>query len=558
MKLRRILSCMMALLLVCSLPLAAFADTYDLANGNVSIEAKADGQYVTQGETSKNDNTPVITQSNNETSTTNTVTITAAENTTANVTLQDVNIVIGGGIDGNGKAAVTIEAADKASANVTLSGVDIDVSETGYLPELSGYAAVQIIGDGDVTLELDGVNTALGGFCRAGVEKDDANGSGTLTITDSSGTGGSLTATGGAEASGIGGGRPEGGYGFDTDLSGNASNITISGSAEVNATGGASGAGIGGGSMGSGSGITITGSAKVTASAGDGGMGGSSGIGGGREGSGSGITIEGSAEVSATGSRGGAGIGGGINGTGSVIAISQNATVKVQGGEGIETDGTGTGAAIGGGAMGIDGEYISGAEVPPGTDKLTSNGTIEYYAPGADMETDVPYKTVVGTYGSSEPTEPVQPAEPEEDASQPAPAFRLKGQDGKGLTGRTERKGGVLTITVDADCASLTGYLSDLQTLRGQGIDTIVFVTNGATSTFALADLMATMTAGDSYTLTHDGESVTFTLGNGTDISSILNNASGAVINRPFGVRWGGRLIIAPTGFVRLRRRGGY
>ena len=88
------------------------------------------------------------------------------------------------------------------------------------------------------------------------------------------------------------------------------------------------------------------------------------------------------------------------------------------------------------------------------------------------------------------------------------------------LACETVRKDGVLTITVDADCASLTGSFSGMKTLKAQGIDTIVFATKGATSTFAIADLLAQ--GGDGYTLTHDGETVTFTLSNGTDISKIL------------------------------------
>ena len=80
----------------------------------------------------------------------------------------------------------------------------------------------------------------------------------------------------------------------------------------------------------------------------------------------------------------------------------------------------------------------------------------------------------------------------------------------------------MLTITVDADFATLTGSTSGLKTLRAQGVDTIVFETNGATSTFAIADLLAGMTAGDSYSLTHDGDKVTFTLSSGEDIGKIL------------------------------------
>ena len=81
---------------------------------------------------------------------------------------------------------------------------------------------------------------------------------------------------------------------------------------------------------------------------------------------------------------------------------------------------------------------------------------------------------------------------------------------------------GVLTIEVDADCASLTGSFSGMKALKARGVDTIVFVTKGATSTFAVEDLLAQGASGDTYSLTHDGEQVTFTLGNGTDIAKIL------------------------------------
>ena len=81
----------------------------------------------------------------------------------------------------------------------------------------------------------------------------------------------------------------------------------------------------------------------------------------------------------------------------------------------------------------------------------------------------------------------------------------------------------MLTITVEADFSSLTGKLGGIQTLKAQGIDTIVFVTKGASSTFALADLLSQGSTGDSYTLPHDGAAVTFTLGAAkTDISGVL------------------------------------
>ena len=102
----------------------------------------------------------------------------------------------------------------------------------------------------------------------------------------------------------------------------------------------------------------------------------------------------------------------------------------------------------------------------------------------------------------------------------PAPLYRVVDQDGKTLDYKAERKDGVLTITAEADFAALTGTLGGIRTLKAQGIDTIVFVTNGATSTFALSDLLAQ--GGDGYTLTHDGAAVTFTMTDGADVSKIL------------------------------------
>ena len=428
---------MIALLLVCSLPVTALAAEYDLAEGSVTVIATESGQTVTHGSNAAvPDDAPVIIQSNSETPTTNTITVKAEENAAANVIIQGVNIVkddpCGTIVPSN--AAVTVDVADGAEANITLSGVNIDMKKTGggsftdpatgeSVPYY-GEAAVQITGNGDVTIELDGENTLQSGWNRAGVEK---NNGGSLTITDENETHGSLKASGGVFGSGIGGGF---------------------------------------------------------------------------ESSGSNITVSGSAEVTAKGGWGGSGIGGGYKSSGINITVSGDAQVKAQGGTG-----NGAGAAIGEGGK----NWQYGAEVPPNTDALTTNGKIEYYAPGANMSTDDPYKTVTGTYVPPQPEEPAQPARP---------LYRVIDPDGKTLDYKAERKGGVLTITAEADFAALTGTLGGIRTLKAQGIDTIVFVTNGATSTFALSDLLAQ--DGDGYTLTHDGAAVTFTMADGADVSKIL------------------------------------
>ena len=129
MKTKRFVSTLLALLLVCGLPVSAFADTWYVDDGNITVNATDSGQTVTQGtNVDVPDSAPVITQSNSSTPTTNTVTITATENATANVTIQDVNIVISDPVDApedhSGQAAVTIDVADNASANVNLDGED--------------------------------------------------------------------------------------------------------------------------------------------------------------------------------------------------------------------------------------------------------------------------------------------------------------------------------------------------------------------------------------------------------------------------------------------------
>ena len=220
--------------------------------------------------------------------------------------------------------------ADKV-LNLTLKDVKIDVSDTGgdnfeFEDAQRGKAALSVQGKGNVEIELDGNNELKSGASRAGLEKTST---GTLTLKDDNKEAGSLTATGGASAAGIGGG-----------FQGNGENITITGGT-VDATGGYGSAGIGGGKEGKGENITITGG-TVNATSNDG-----AGIGGGLLGSGENIAITGGT-VNATGTDG-AGIGGGNGGVGKNITIT-GGTVTAAGGFG--------NAGIGGG-NGSDGENIT-------------------------------------------------------------------------------------------------------------------------------------------------------------------------------------------------------
>ena len=235
------------------------------------------------------------------------------------------------------------------------------------------------------------------------------------------------------------------------------------------------------------------------------------GIGGGYEGSGKGITIEGG-EVTARGDLGGAGIGGGIGGTGSDVTISGDAQVKVQGGAADED--WHKGAAIGNGGT----RTTEGNEVSPNTSHLKVGGFIQIYEPGKNINTDTPDRTIEGQKGDhSWNAGEVTTAEtvPESKAA----AYWVSDPEGQSIPYQAQQKDGVLTVTVQADTASLRGTTGSLGQLEAQGIAEIRFVTNGAQSAFTLSDLLTSGTG--SFTLTHDGDKVTFTLEN-TDISGIL------------------------------------
>ena len=356
MKGKKIVSTLLALLLLASLPVSALAAEWDISKGDITVNAGSGGQTVTQGsQVNVSDNAPVIKGS-------------SKENT------------------------VTINAEKDQTASVTLSGASIDVRD-------KRKAAVSTTGEGNVSIELNGESTLRSGYEHAGLEK---NNGGSLTIADED-KNGKLTAWGGQQGAGIGGGSGKDGSnifitggrvnaigglaaaGIGGGLSGSGSNITISGG-KVGATNGLNGAGIGGGQHGSGSNITISGG-EVNASGGKSGA----GIGGGLGGNGSDIIISGG-EVSASGGKNGAGIGGGVDGKGEGITVSGNAQLKVRGGS-VHGD-YGTGAGIGGG-----GSYgTDGAEVEPDICALKPGGKIEYYEPGSGM-TGTPSKTITNPTG---------------------------------------------------------------------------------------------------------------------------------------------------------------
>ena len=341
----------------------AFAGTWYIEDGDITISAGESGNNVTQN-----------------------------ENTTEN----DPDTIITNREEGASSHTVTIDAKDKDDkVEVTLKDVNIDASSRSE-------AAVSVTGKGDTTIELDGDNELKSGAGHAGFEHNKTDTSGELTIQDKDNNG-SLEAAGGFKGAGIGsagsndaqvkitGGNitatsDDWGAGIGSGSYGTGT-VEITGG-EINATGGYLGAGIGGGGNGSDGNVTISGNAKIENATGGYGA---AGIGGGafsspdKIGNGN-VVIKDNAKIdNVQGGAYGAGIGGGIYGL-SNVTIEGNTKVNATGGAG--------GAAIGGGAGAENNSDNNGNQI---TIKSNENGSPTINAVGGG--TDEGEKIVIGGAG---------------------------------------------------------------------------------------------------------------------------------------------------------------
>ena len=411
---------------------------------------------------------------------------------------------------GNGfcKNIITVINNAATALKLTLKDVKIDVSDTGTEDYFkAGKAALSVQGSGDVEIELDGKNELKSGFSKAGLEKTSA---GTLTLKDDNQKAGSLTATGGNWAAGIGGGwkgsgknititggtvnaagGDNGGAGIGGGDYGSGEDITITGGT-VNAAGGLDGAGIGGGWKGSGKNITITGG-TVNAAGGNGG----SGIGGGDYGSGEDITIKGGT-VNAAGGYGGAGIGGGYEGSGSNVTVSGAAQVTAITGK---PDWVGAGATIGSGGNETGGQPVDGDELQADIDGLTT-GYIHHIIYEQDGTT-IKKEWREPERPQPNPEDPNAPAEESNEVDLGTPGLHVETLEGDLLPFDARQQGGTLRVTSDTLSARLHGTRQALEALREQGVEQIQFVTTLKTTTLSVEDLLAE--GGSWFALEHDG-----------------------------------------------------
>ena len=375
MKLKRFLSSVLALVLIVSLPVSAFAAEWYLEDGDITVSATENGQTVKQGnKDAVEDNDVIITQRDSSTATGSTITVSTTGDAEAEITIKDINI----------------DSGSKSAINVGDSNLHLTVEGDNTLTADGDSAALRV-SSGDLTIDGDGSLTARHEG-RDGIEQDSAK-IGSSSGEDMTGnihiTGDVTVSTGGTNSvlieddpnkdyryrasggAGIGAGGAllgkddNGVYAKGGNMSGT---ITIDGNAKIDASSGSEeGAGIGtgggvlwydgynniytGGEM-SGT-ISIGGSAEVTASSEKFGAGIGTGYDGNMTGS---ISIGGKAKVSADGGAYGAGIGTGYSYSNGKLTgtITIDGDAKVSAVSGIHGAGIGTGS---------DGEFTEDAIV---------------------------------------------------------------------------------------------------------------------------------------------------------------------------------------------------
>lgn len=362
---KRIVSAALALLLTAGIPMAALAEEYDLANGNIIVSANDSGQYVSQegGVTSEKQTTEtVIKQADNTAATGNTITVETSGGAKAELTIEDLNVSSGDtsaiDVKGSSEAEITLKGDNKLETNnasvihvseghVTITGdgtlyadnsIHSDHAKIGSNDSEDMSGSIHITGNAQVTTGDDRDDAGYGDGAAIGSGKN-GDMSGNIVIDENA----NVTVSSSESGAGIGSGE-------DGKIS-STGNITITDNAEVVSTSGYDGAGIGSGEDRDMSGtITIDGNAKVTAWSEKQGA----GIGAGENGGVSGtIRIGGDAKVTAGSASDGAGIGGGgdedghilkggkiiICGNAEVIAIGEDEGCGIGGGEDAEMEG---------------------------------------------------------------------------------------------------------------------------------------------------------------------------------------------------------------------------
>ena len=497
----------------------AFAKEWYIEEGDITVRAgETEGtNKVSQGtNTDVEDTDTIITNSDKNTASSNTVTIEAKDkDDKVEVTLKDVNI------DASSRSEAAVSVTGEGNTNIELDG-DNALKSDIYSSGISSSGSLTISGGENDSL------TAQGGSGADGIYS-----SGSLTIS-----GGTVTANGGSSGGGDGGDgiwssggvtisggstvTANGGDGKD-DYGGDgirSSDVTISGGSTVTANGG-NGGNVSGDGIRSDGGVTISGG-TVKAAGGDS----KDGYGGDGIRSGGGVTIFGNT-VNAAGGNGGKVGGYGICSF-DRVAIS-GGTVEAAGGNGS----TGGGSGIYSSVIDLSGSLELTAKAGSPTGKaLLQNGreldldTIkDKLGPGAKVTTtDANGKTK--EVSSPLPVEPEGPVIPEESSSSsddgsatpsapasPLPGLTVTDKDGQRISYTSTQSGNTLTVCVGRLTASFRISLAALRQLRAEGIATIAFQTGLCSTTLSVDELLAMGGENAEAVLTHRFTDSSLTVG---------------------------------------------
>ena len=501
----------------------AFAGTWYIENGDITVKAGETGNNVTQNNvTTENDPDTIITNQNKDTASSNTVTIDARSDK-VEVTLQDVNIKAdsGSALTSKGDVTLTLKGENHLTGG-NGSGNSSDgsgISSRGSLTitggETDSLTAKGGSGEkgGDGIYSSERVAISGGTVTATGGDSTGSDGSGGYGIYSSGVTisGGTVTANGGSGKDGSG----DGIFSFDpVAISGGTVNATggsgedggdgirsfdpvaISGGT-VTAKGGSGEDGSGGRGIYSIKSVTISGG-TVTANGGDGknGSGGSGIFSLGR------VAISGSTVNAAGGSSGSSNGGSGIYSSG--IDLSGSLELIAKAGKGTQSNGK---------ALSQNGREL---DLDTIKDKLD---------PGAKVTTTDADGKVIDQVPIPRPVEPEEPVIPGDSSSSgggsatpSAPASFLPGltvtdKSGAVIDSISTQSGNTLTVCVGRLTASFRISLAALRQLRAEDIETITFQTILCSTTLSLDELLAMGGEDAEVVLTHHIRSSTLTVG---------------------------------------------
>ena len=470
----------------------AFAGTWSIENGDITVKAGETGNDVTQNNvTTKNDTDTIITNSDKDTASSHTVTIeTNDKNDKVEVTLDNVNIKAdsGSALTSKGDVTLTLKGDNSLTGGNGGSGISssgsltISGGENNSLTAQGGSGS-GIFSSGGVTISGGTVN-ATGGTGGTG---ENSNGGSGIYIYSSSG---SLTVSGGTVTANGGSGGGNGGDGISS------TNTTISGGSTVTANGGNGGSLVGGDGIRSGGGLTVS-DGTVTAKGGNGDS--KDGYGGDGIRSGGVVTISGNT-VNAAGGYGGKVGGYGICSFDRVA--SSGGTVEAAGGNGS----TGGGSGIYSSVIDLSGslELTAKAGSPNGK-ALSQNGselvldTIkDKLGPGAKVTATDADGKVIDQVSTPRPVEPEESSSSSDGGSSapsapasPLPGLTVTDKDGQRISYTSTQSGNTLTVCVGRLTASFRISLAALRQLRAEGIETIAFQTVLCSTTLSVDELLA-------------------------------------------------------------------